>query len=91
MARLPIAALADPANRMRVRHPRGCIGPAFSVAGLLVWGFTAGVLATLLEMGGWARPWDTVPGHSAGRGRGARARAVDERPRCDGVARLPPP
>ncbi|QSB14539.1 CoA pyrophosphatase [Natronosporangium hydrolyticum] len=57
VARLPVAALADPANRLRVRHPSGYVGPAFSVDGLLVWGFTAGVLATLLELAGWARPW----------------------------------
>ncbi|MFC4146740.1 NUDIX hydrolase [Micromonospora mangrovi] len=57
VARLPIAELVDPENRMRVRHPSGWIGPAFSARGMLVWGFTAGVLATLLEMGGWARPW----------------------------------
>lgn len=57
VARLPVAELVDPENRMRVRHPSGWIGPAFSVRGMLVWGFTAGVIATLLEMGGWARPW----------------------------------
>ncbi|WP_320067756.1 CoA pyrophosphatase [Micromonospora sp. RTGN7] len=57
VARLPVAELVDPANRMRVRHSSGWIGPAFSARGMLVWGFTAGVLATLLEMGGWARPW----------------------------------
>ncbi|MBO4204999.1 NUDIX hydrolase [Micromonospora echinofusca] len=57
VARLPIAELVDPENRMRVRHPSGWIGPAFSARGMLVWGFTAGVLAALLEMGGWARPW----------------------------------
>ncbi|MFJ8690633.1 NUDIX hydrolase [Micromonospora wenchangensis] len=57
VARLPVAELVDPANRMRVRHPSGWIGPAFSVRGMLVWGFTAGVLAALLEMAGWARPW----------------------------------
>lgn len=61
VARLPIAELVDPANRMRVRHPSGWIGPAFSARGMLVWGFTAGVLATLLEMGGWARPWPRGP------------------------------
>jgi 8-oxo-dGTP pyrophosphatase MutT (NUDIX family) len=57
VARLPIDELVDPANRMRVRHPSGWVGPAFSARGMLVWGFTAGVLSTLLEMGGWARPW----------------------------------
>jgi 8-oxo-dGTP pyrophosphatase MutT (NUDIX family) len=57
--RLPIADLVDPANRLRLRHPSGWIGPAFRVHGMLVWGFTAGVLSTLLEMGGWSVPWHT--------------------------------
>lgn len=57
VARLPIAELVDPRNRVRVRHPSGWLGPAFQVRGMLVWGFTAGVLSALLEMGGWARPW----------------------------------
>jgi hypothetical protein len=59
VARLPVAELVDPANRIRVRHPSGYIGAAFSVRGLLVWGFTAGVISTLLDMAGWSRPWDT--------------------------------
>jgi 8-oxo-dGTP pyrophosphatase MutT (NUDIX family) len=58
VARLPIAELVDPANRLRIRHPSGYIGPAFDVGGMLVWGFTAGILNTLLELGGWAVPWD---------------------------------
>ncbi|MEV7330662.1 CoA pyrophosphatase [Micromonospora sp. NPDC093244] len=57
VARLPVSELVDPANRLLVRHRSGWIGPAFSARGMLVWGFTAGVLAALLEMGGWARPW----------------------------------
>jgi 8-oxo-dGTP pyrophosphatase MutT (NUDIX family) len=57
VTRLPISELVDPANRIRVRHPSGWIGPAFQVQGMLVWGFTAGVISTLLDMGGWARPW----------------------------------
>lgn len=55
--RLPVAELVDPANRLRVRHPSGYVGPAFQVGDVLVWGFTAGVLATILELAGWARPW----------------------------------
>jgi 8-oxo-dGTP pyrophosphatase MutT (NUDIX family) len=58
VARVPISELADPANRLRVRHPSGYAGPAFTVRGMLVWGFTAGILATLLDLGGWARKWD---------------------------------
>lgn len=56
--RVPIAELADPANRVRVRHPSGYLGPAFEVAGMVIWGFTAGVLDTLLDLGGWSQPWD---------------------------------
>lgn len=57
VARLPVEDLVDPANRLRVRHPSGYVGAAFRAEGMLVWGFTAGVLSTLLEMAGWARPW----------------------------------
>lgn len=58
VARLPVAELVDPANRLRVRHPSGWIGPAFQIRGMLVWGFTAGVISVLLDMAGWSRPWD---------------------------------
>ena len=57
--RVPIAELVDPANRCRVRGPSGYAGPAFLVRDMLVWGFTAAVLDRILELGGWARPWDT--------------------------------
>lgn len=58
VVRVPIAELSDPANRVRVRHPSGWIGPGFTVRGLLVWGFTAGLIDTLLRLGGWEQPWD---------------------------------
>ncbi|MEU7760395.1 MULTISPECIES: NUDIX hydrolase [Micromonospora] len=85
VARLPVSELVDPDNRMRVRHPSGWIGPAFSARGMLVWGFTAGVIDRLLEMGGWSRPWphsrvvdlppvDATPAPSAG------TEAADESP-----------
>ncbi|MHC1563485.1 NUDIX hydrolase [Actinomycetospora sp. C-140] len=56
--RVPIAALADPAARFRVTGPSGYVGPAFAAGGLLVWGFTAGLVDWMLTLGGWARPWD---------------------------------
>lgn len=56
--RVPIAELVDPANRCRVRHPSGYTGPAFTVRGMTVWGFTGGVLDRLLELAGWTLPWD---------------------------------
>lgn len=58
VARVPVRDLADPANRGQVWHPSGFVGPAFQVADLLVWGFTAGLVDTLLELGGWSVPWD---------------------------------
>lgn len=57
---LPLADLADPANRFTVTHPSGFSGPGFEVDGFFVWGFTAGLLDRLLAFGGWARPWDTA-------------------------------
>jgi 8-oxo-dGTP pyrophosphatase MutT (NUDIX family) len=59
VVRVPLAALADPEHRIRVRHTSGFTGPAFVTAGLLVWGFTGGILSALLDLGGWAQPWDT--------------------------------
>ncbi len=59
VVRVPLAELTDPANRFRVGHPSGVIGPAFEVRGLVVWGFTAGLIAGLLTLAGWERPWDT--------------------------------
>lgn len=59
VARLPVGELVEPGNRLRVRHPlSGYVGPAFGVRGMLVWGFTAAVISTLLDLAGWSRPWD---------------------------------
>ena len=60
VVRVPLAVLADPASRLLVRHPSGLTAPAFTVAGLLVWGFTGALLSAVLDRGGWARPWDTT-------------------------------
>lgn len=56
--RVPVAELVDPANRVRVVHPSGYVGPGFEVRDLLVWGFTAGILDRLIAHAGWAVPWD---------------------------------
>jgi 8-oxo-dGTP pyrophosphatase MutT (NUDIX family) len=58
VARVPVAELVDPANRVTVTHPSGWVGPAFEVRDLLVWGFTAGLLDRLLAVAGFERPWD---------------------------------
>lgn len=58
VVRVPVEELLDPRNRVSVRHPSGYVGPAFDVRGLLVWGFTAGLLSRLFALCGWERPWD---------------------------------
>jgi 8-oxo-dGTP pyrophosphatase MutT (NUDIX family) len=58
VARVRVADLADPANRLTARYPTGLAGPAFRVGGMLVWGFTAMIVDRLLAIGGWERPWD---------------------------------
>lgn len=58
LRRVPVAELVDPAHRCRVRHPSGYSGPAFDIDGMLVWGFTAGLLDRVLELAGWSVPWD---------------------------------
>ncbi|WP_369140869.1 NUDIX hydrolase [Modestobacter versicolor] len=60
VARVPLDELVDPANRFRVRHPAGYVGPAFGVAGMVVWGFTAHLLDAVLEAAGLTRPWDAT-------------------------------
>ncbi|MDQ6658519.1 MAG: CoA pyrophosphatase [Actinomycetota bacterium] len=60
VVRIPIASLTDPARRGRVRLTAGRLGAAFDVAGLVIWGFTGGLLDAVLELGGWNRPW--LPG-----------------------------
>ncbi len=60
VVRVPLSALADPARRFRVVGPSGRVGPAFAAGGLLVWGFTAGLISWLLDLGGWSVPWDTT-------------------------------
>jgi len=55
--RIAVSELADPAARVMVRVPGGGLSPAFRARGLLIWGFTAGIVDRLLQLGGWERPW----------------------------------
>jgi 8-oxo-dGTP pyrophosphatase MutT (NUDIX family) len=85
VARVPVRELADPANRVRLRHPSGVVGPAFEARGLLVWGFTAGLVDRLLAFGGWERPWDherygTLPETAARLAEAEHSRRVDRSP-----------
>jgi 8-oxo-dGTP pyrophosphatase MutT (NUDIX family) len=58
VVRVPVARLLEPANRFRVRHPSGWVGVGFEVDGVLVWGFTAGLLDRVFALAGWEQPWD---------------------------------
>ncbi len=50
--------LVEPSHRFLVSHPSGFVGPAWEVDGLLVWGFTAGLLDRVLDVAGIAPEWD---------------------------------
>lgn len=50
--------LIDPANRIMVGW-RGWTGPAFVINDYVIWGFTGGLLSSLLDQAGWANEWDT--------------------------------
>ena len=56
--RIAVDELLEPANRLSIRHPSGFVGPAFAVRGLMVWGFTGGLLSRLFALAGWERPWN---------------------------------
>lgn len=62
VARVPVRAFINPANRLMVyRRPFGrrFAGPAFLLNEMLVWGFTGQVISAMLDVAGWAQPWDT--------------------------------
>lgn len=53
-----VTDLVDPGRRFTVKGPSGYVGPGFEVEDLFVWGFTAQLLAVLLDAAGVAEPWD---------------------------------
>ena len=55
--RVPFSTLADPENRIMLSTSFSWHGPAFVLDGAVVWGYTAEILAALLHLGGWERPW----------------------------------
>ena len=62
VSRVPVRALTNPTNRLMVY--RGDLGhrwagPAFLLNQMLVWGFTGQVISAVLDVAGWAKPWDT--------------------------------
>lgn len=61
VARVPVRAFVNPANRLMVYKrtlTRRWAGPAFLLNEMLVWGFTGQVISAVLDVAGWAEPWD---------------------------------
>ena len=62
VARVPLRALINPRNRLMVCRTAGerrYAGPAFLLNEMLVWGFTGHVISAMLDVAGWAQPWNT--------------------------------
>lgn len=61
VARVPVRAFINPENRLMVfrkENTRRLAGPAFLLNQMLVWGFTGQVISAMLDVAGWAQPWD---------------------------------
>ena len=64
--RVPISELVGPDHRILVRHPSGWVGPGYLIGAdkdLILWGFTAGIIARLFDFVGWAELLDDAPVH----------------------------
>jgi 8-oxo-dGTP pyrophosphatase MutT (NUDIX family) len=62
VARVPVRAFINPENRLMVyrkQNTRRFAGPAFLLNQMLVWGFTGQVISAMLDVAGWAKPWNT--------------------------------
>jgi 8-oxo-dGTP pyrophosphatase MutT (NUDIX family) len=62
VARVPVRAFINPENRIMVyrkENTRRFAGPAFLLNEMLVWGFTGQVISAMLDVAGWAKPWNT--------------------------------
>lgn len=61
VARVPLRAFVNPENRLMVYRKENTsrfAGPAFLLNQMLVWGFTGQVISAILDVAGWAEPWD---------------------------------
>ncbi len=59
------ASCSTPSHRITVRHPSGWLGPGFLIGpgrDVILWGFTAGIIARLFDFLGWS----SAVGHRAG-------------------------
>jgi hypothetical protein len=66
VARVPVRAFVNPENRLMVYRKENTsrfAGPAFLLNQMLVWGFTGQVISAILDVAGWAQPWNTDDVH----------------------------
>lgn len=92
--RVPLEELLEPRHRISVRHPRvpGYTSPAFLIGAdkeLVLWGFTAGIIARVFDLVGWTRPWDAadvrdLPRHMVHSEPARGAAGPDTDPRAEG-------
>src|SRR5690349_23682625 len=62
VARVTVRAFVNPEHRIMVyrrERTRRFAGPAFLLNEMLVWGFTGQVISAVLDVAGWAQPWNT--------------------------------
>jgi 8-oxo-dGTP pyrophosphatase MutT (NUDIX family) len=62
VARVPVRAFVNPENRLMVYRDANShrwAGPAFLLNEMLVWGFTGQVISAIIDVAGWAVPWNT--------------------------------
>ncbi|MDO9495662.1 MAG: CoA pyrophosphatase [Nocardioides sp.] len=64
--RVPLSELTEPTHRIAVRHPSGWVGPGFLIGDdrdVILWGFTAGIIARLFQFLEWAEEIADPPMH----------------------------
>lgn len=62
VTRVPVRAFVNPQNRITVyrsENTRRTAGPAFLLNEMMVWGFTGQIISAMLDVAGWAVPWES--------------------------------
>lgn len=62
--RVPLQELREAEHRISVRHPSGWVGPGYLIGeqhDVVLWGFTAGIIARLFDFLGWSADEDGQP------------------------------
>lgn len=53
-----VSELTAADTRWMGRHPSGFMGPSFVLRDQFIWGLTGHLVDWILDLAGWARPWD---------------------------------